>query len=341
MTDQLIAGMDRHIVEEMNLADEPLVRSELDRYLEVRIPEGTRPEAVGADDLTGRTPRVWTEPFDRLPQNLYLARLGDLTVFGRKLISPLKRDGALAELNCSRICASSILGVHVSHQVHESGYSVFYTPLGAGEKLFLFERIAADPSTEIVHPFAYLAGGKERSSPPTGWSVAPERSENLGVGEEVLRRYTLGLLRRHAPEGAVFYDPACSTGQFLAELKQEFPSCTTVGQDLSADMVRLAATRVDRVVCDDAIRPGVADRSVDWMFLRFLNSEVVTTGYAFELFRALAGKVKDDGRIVVLGHTPVLLQSSFFQEQGFVVEQASGATEDGSYVFQYYVLRRG
>jgi isonocardicin synthase len=340
VTDQLIAGTDQHIIDEMMLADEALVRAELDRYHGIRIASGTRPRPVRADALADRTPRSWSEPFDRLPQNLYLARVGDLEVFGRKLISPLKRDGRLAELNCSRICASSLLGVHAGHQVHEVGYTVCYTPLRDNEKRWLFQRIAADPGTEIVYPFAYLSGGKERRSPPSGWSVAPMRASNLGVGEEILRRYTIGLLRRQAPGGAIFYDPACSTGQFLAELKREFPTCTTVGQDLSAGMVRLAASQVDRVICDDAIRPGIADRSADYIFIRFLNSEVVTTGYAFELFRALAGKVKDDGRIIVFGHTPVLLQSGFFREQGFAVEQASGATDDGEYVFQYYVLRK-
>lgn len=324
----------------MNLPSIDQVAAEVARYERTRIPEGTIAVPTDSVELADRCPRSWHEPFDSLPQNLYFARVGDLVVFGRKLISPLKLRGELEELTCSRISAASIIGVHVSHQVHEDGYTVHYVPVRPAEKLWLFSRIVADPMIEITFPFSYLADGRERRSPSTGWAVNGARADNLGYGEQILREYTLRYLRGRQIDNATFFDPACSTGQFLAELQREFPRTTTIGQDISPDMAKLAAARLDRVICDDAIFPGVEDGSVDYMFVRFLNSEVVTTTFSMDLFRALAPKLVDDGRMIVLGHTPILPQLPFFRQCGFMAEQCSGSTEDGQYVFQYYVLWR-
>ena len=328
------------ITEEMNLPTDNAVAAEIARYERVRIGADVVAAPVSRATLAKRRPRSWHEPFDGLPQNLYLADVEGTVVFGRKLISPLKLRGELAELTCCRIDAASIIGVHLSDQVHEDGYTVHHVPVTPAEKLWLFSRIAAAPEVEIVYPFAYLHGGRERRSPEAGWSVDEHRADNLGVGEEILRRYTTRYLRSRDVTRATLYDPACSTGQFLADLKREFPATTTIGQDLSPDMVRLAARRLDRAVHGDAIHPAVDDGSVDYMFVRFLNSEVVTTTAAMALFRALAPKLATDGRMVVFGHTPVLLQESFFRQCGFAAEQCSGSSNHSNYVFQYYVLRK-
>ena len=70
----------------------------------------------------------------------------------------------------------------------------------------------------------------------------------------------------------VIYDPACSTGEFLEDFKKKFPESYTIGHDLSQEMVNYAKDFVDEACCCNAIDSPLKEKSVDLMFLRFLNS---------------------------------------------------------------------
>ncbi len=194
----------------------------------------------------------------------------------------------------------------------------------------------------MIHPFPYLdvMTRKERTSPAEGWSVDPMRADNLGRGEGNLRDYTVKYLRQFSPENSIFYDPACLTGEFLAELKRHFPNCITIRQDLSQQMVDVAKLRVDQVVQGNAINPYPSKQSVDYMFVRFLNAEVVTSEQAHTIFDRLVEVMKNSGRIIIFGHTPVLIQSSYFKKKGFIVDQMLGYLKTEPYIFRYYVLRK-
>ncbi len=105
-------------------------------------------------------------------------------------------------------------------------------------------------------------------------------------------------------------------------------------------MWRIGEDYVDEIYCGDSINTKIKDESVDIEFFRFLNSEVVTTEYAYLLFEHLYKKVKKNGIIVIFGHTPVLMKKEFFIKLGLKVVQSIAYDKDYDCIFQYYVLRR-
>ena len=86
-------------------------------------------------------------------------------------------------------------------------------------------------------------------------------------------------------EFKIVYDPACSTGEFLSDYKNSFPKSHTIGHDLSQEMIDYAKDYVDESFCCNAFDSPLKDNSVDLMFLRFLNSEVVNTQMAYKIFK--------------------------------------------------------
>ncbi|MEI8252593.1 MAG: hypothetical protein WCG25_02360 [bacterium] len=57
-------------------------------------------------------------------------------------------------------------------------------------------------------------------------------------------------------------------------------------------MTNYAKNFVDEIYTGDAINSPIPNNFVDIMFLRFLNSEIVTTSKSYELFDILEKKVK-------------------------------------------------
>ena len=204
----------------------------------------------------------------------------------------------------------------------------------------------SDPKIEISYPVAQLLGihKMEKVTPKDGWVVDKERAEFLSLGEEVIRDYTLKFLRKTVNINETFkvYDPACSTGKFLSVIKKTFSNALTVGQELSRQMVEYAKENggVDEVYCGDSIRPAVQPESMDFVFFRFLNGEVVSTDYAKKLFTSLSNTIKKGGYAILFGHTPVLLDAEWIVAQNFKIVQLNGHTEDNGFVFQYMVFQR-
>lgn len=136
----------------------------------------------------------------------------------------------------------------------------------------------------------------------------------------------------------IIYDPACSTGEFLEDFKKNYPKSYTIGHDLSQEMVDYAKNFVDESCCCNAINSPLKEKSVDLMFLRFLNSEVVTTKDAYKIFKVLVSKVKKNGIIVCFGHTPVLITKKWFIENNLRPIICNGYDSDRDAIFQYYVF---
>jgi len=57
-------------------------------------------------------------------------------------------------------------------------------------------------------------------------------------------------------------------------------------------MTEYAKKFVDEIYTGDSINSPIQDNSVNIMFLRFLNSEIVTKEYSYILFDKLVKKVK-------------------------------------------------
>lgn len=275
------------------------------------------------------------EPFGGKPYDLFFFRLEGRRYVGRK--TPFRFDGGARK--CALMDAGMLLGEVVREQVGAEGVAVHYRPLEAPARQDRFRRLAEDPQIEIYHPFPRLSGDR-REPCRSEWIPTPEDVEALDRDEEVMRRAVVELLSGRVEDGAVLYDPACSTGRFLSTLKRSFPSAVTVGQDRSGEMVEHCASRLDRVFHSDASSPALGEGEADFVFCRFLNLDVVTTAQAHGLFVPLAKRCREGGLVVVFGHTPVLLSEPFFRAVGLEVLGCSAASRRHDAVFQLYVLRR-
>jgi isonocardicin synthase len=308
--------------------------------LAVRSPGEAAP--LDGDALSARPVQVLFEPFEGKPYDLFFFEVGGRRFVGRKTPFRFERGGSVQELKCALVAASMVLGLVVRDQVTERGVLVYYRPLEEGERRAWFAAFHSRPEHDLYYPYPYLTaeGRRERCAPDEYWNTSPERVESLGEGERVLRQHTLDLLADCDLAGARLYDPACSTGEFLSALKARHPSAYVIGQDKSREMVELSRTRLDEAHWGDARHPAVPEGSVDWVFCRFLNVDVVPAAAAHALFLQAARCCREGGHLVVLGHTPILVAGSFFEALGLGIRQRIGYSRADDGVFQYYVLHK-
>ena len=280
--------------------------------------------------------------FQDYPQSIFIFKYGNLNIVGKKYQSDLCFTNKLPGVFCSKITAPMILGIVQREQITQDGILVFYDPFTNAMKNLVFDYLISDRGIDIYYPYAQLLSEKklEKTSPSDGWKFEGDRGEALGTGEAELRKYTIHFLRTVPTKNKIVFDPACSTGEFLANIKVHFPSVKTIGQELSPTMVKEAKKRVDVVYLGDSIISPVKNESVDFIFFRFLNGEVVTTEQAYNLLNALVKKCKIGGYIVVFGHSPVLVASEVMTDIGLTKIQYNGVSEDKSSVFQYYIYRK-
>ncbi|MDP3935444.1 MAG: methyltransferase domain-containing protein [Alphaproteobacteria bacterium] len=282
-------------------------------------------------------------PFHYNPQSIFQINYNGKTLVGKKYISNLVIKEELPGLFCSNISEDMLLGYLERVQITQDGVIVFFSPICSEQKKKIFRDLVKDRTIDIVYPYAQLLTEKklEKTTPIEGWVVDEKRADFLSLGEREIRLYTISLLKKIGNiNGKKMFDPACSTGKFLSTLKSNFPGIYTIGQELSKQMVDYARDKLDEVYLGDSINSCVPEESVDFVFFRFLNGEVVSTEYAYKLFNSLARKCKIGGYIIVFGHTPVLVASEYFEAMGFEIIQRNGVSEDEKHIFQYYVLRK-
>lgn len=330
------------IFEEMNLSTKDEERDEIKLYNKFYFPQHSVGNESNVDfsKILSRQEKIYRESRKAFPQNIFFISYGRYIVVGRKLISEKHLNNTLKELHCSAIRSYMLFGVLDSYEDSDLKIDIVYKPFTNSEKKAVFDKIRVSKDSELIYPFRYFnSKGEERHSPELGWQLNPLRAENLSLGEDRIRKYTIKFLKKFTLKNKILYDPACSTGKFLATIKKDFPDCYTIGQDLSPEMVNYARQFVDEIHLGDSMQPAVQRGSVDFCFIRFLNSEVVTTEQAKKLFVKLRGCIKESGIIVVLGHTPILLQASFFYKQGLDVINKIAYDEEDRSIFQYYVLK--
>ena len=282
------------------------------------------------------------EDFDyNLPQNIFLLKTykGKIIV-GRKIRSVLRIENKINAINCSMITAPMLLGFLKSRAYNNRKISIEFYPFTCEEKKYIFNDIKDNRLLDIYYPYKYkdYYSQKEEQSPETGWSFNPEKKEYLGYGEVHFRKFTDTWFKKIERKYKTVYDPACSTGEFLSDYKRNFPTSYTIGHDLSQEMIEYAKNYVDEYCCCNAIDSPLKNSSVDLMFLRFLNSEVVTTKDAYKLLKVLITKVRKSGLIVCFGHTPVLIRKEMFQKFGLKPVICNGYDKDRNAIFQYYVF---
>lgn len=297
------------------------------------------------DNILKRDIFVFYDKTYNLPQNIFFLKISrDVVLVGRKILSDLYLANKIKALNCSKITPSMLLGILYETKKDRDNIYVSYYPLTSGEKLHIFNSNINNRLIDIYFPFRYsdYYTKKEKTSPSQGWSLTEEKVVYLGWGEKHIRDYTIEyFLKNNIIDGKpIVFDPACSTGEFLYTIKKYFPSCTTVGQDLSKEMVRYANNFVDITYHGNSINPYMENNTVDILLLRFLNSEVVSTVMAYRLLTRLIRTVKPGGLIFCFGHTPVLLRYVFFAKKNLRIIQANGLDTTTNGIFQYYVLHK-
>jgi SAM-dependent methyltransferase len=308
--------------------DPTLVRDEIDARTAMQAGDFSHWARAGE--------HVIREEHHNFPERLFLFRLGDVWHVGSKTISDLVVEHGLPGLFCSRVHWHNVLGPLTSVRTSDADVRVGFRPLDEAGRRAAFDAIT--PETELTHPFArHREPGQEVVA--EAWEVNDHEAALLNLGEEHIRRHTL---ERFGPRFAdlntdvVAYDPACSTGRFLADFASLNPArIRTVGQDLSQEMVDYAAAHLERVHVGDAMEPAVPPLSVDIMFVRFLNNEVVSTAQARQILPRLAFCLKPGGTMVLLGHSPLLVDAVDLVAAGMTVTQTVARQDD--YVFQYYV----
>lgn len=314
--------------------DPAFVETELKARTELQAGDFSRWEQPGGhllrEELTGR------------PERLFVFRAGERWYAGYKTISDYVLERDMPGVFCSRIHWHNVVGELESFRTSTTDARVTFRPLDEVSRRAAFDAIT--PLTEIVHPFPkQREQGREKTSPPDGWLVSDERDAFLSMGEEHIRRYTKDLFGpRFAAltEDVLAYDPACSTGRFLSDFATLNPArIRTVGQDLSLEMTEYAKGRLEQVHHGDAMDPAAAPGSAEIVFSRFLNSEVVSTARAREILPRLVATLRPGGSMVLLGHSPVLLDAVDLAGAGLRVLQTT-ARQDGC-VFQYYVCELG
>ena len=328
-----------------------LIESEVARYDKYHIRGGEPALEANWDEIKNRPIARLDESLFELPQSIFFLNVAvpgypsPVRLVGRKLLSDLWIKDKIPEIHCSFISADMILGLYVDQRVTESKVVVHYYPFENAEKLLLMKNVvdSEGKSAELIFPFSLLreSSRKELCSPPEGWIVDDAFDVMLGCGEERIREYTIYFMKSVNTTTATLYDPACSTGVYLSTLKKAFPNSFTIGQDLSEQMVGFSRQRVDEVHCGNAMEPKIKAGTADFVYIRFLNSEVVTSAEAEDLMLAVLPTVKKSGYFIVFGHTPVLLSSANFQAlDGFRLVQSVGVARDKSGIFQYYILQR-
>ena len=298
-------------------------------------------DEINLNDIFNRK-TIKFEDFDyNLPQNIFLLKFykGKIIV-GRKIRSILRIENKINAINCSMITAPMLFGFLKKRSLKNKKITIEYYPFNNEEKKFIFNEIKENRKIDIYYPYKYrdFYTGKEEVSPEEGWSFNPEKKEYLGYGEVHFRKFTEVFLKKMNNNYKIVYDPACSTGEFLSDYKKSFPMSHTIGHDLSREMIEYAKNYVDESLCCNAINSPLKNNSVDLMFLRFLNSEVVSTKDAYKIFKVLVTKVKKNGLIICFGHTPVLIRKEMFQKYGLVPIICNGYDEERDAIFQFYVF---
>ena len=340
-----------------------IIQREINFYLNTRTSQSnSETHLINLTDNYQRSIQIWDEGHNQLPQSIFLLQTDcchsqmPISFVGRKHLSNLYIENKIPELHCSQIRSTMLFGIfHHSHS-SQSNVKIYYYPLQQNEKQFLFDQIQQQNdklNTEIIYPFCLLhpLTHEELHSEPDGWLLTEEMVDELNQGETHLRDYSVKMILENklqiCNERSVIYDPACSTGQFLFTLKCSFPWIHTIGQDLSRSMIEYVQNHnhADEAIHLDAEFWPMNKDQVDMIFIRFLNSEVVTTTKASVLFNKILDRIKRNGQVVVLVHTPVLLSSSDFLsiQKSLVVEQCIGITNDSQHgiaLFQYYILKQ-
>lgn len=304
-----------------------------------RVPAvGSCPSIIAS--ARGRTPREHFIGWNDKPFDLFLMKSRGGEFVGRKTHVQF---GAADARKCCIVQPHMLLGVLAGLRVCAEGVYVYALPLDEEqhESRTVFEMLEQESNTELSYPFVVLDERRqERRVSSEYWKASEAFVSYLDRDEAMYRELSQKALEGVIGDGGVVFDPACSTGRFLADLKQAYPAIRAIGQDASSSMAQVAREHLEEVYVGDAMQPQMPPGRVDLLVLRFLNFDVVTSQQARVLFQRLSPLVKTGGHVLLIGHTPILLDAAWFEVQRFQVERRVGSWRSGQGLFQYYLLKK-
>lgn len=322
---------------------EDMEKHEICVYNETYFEPTAKSSVININAICKRTLTTFVDRDYNFPQNIFLINgYKGKTIVGRKIRSILRIENKINAINCSMITAPMLLGILKSKNKTKRKIEISYFPFNNDEKETVFNELKNDRMIDIYYPYRYREydTNKEQVSPKTGWSFDTNRKQYLGYGEVHLRDFTNEYFKSYDFNNKKIYDPACSTGEFLSEFKKRHPNSYTIGHDLSQEMVDYAKDFVDESYCCNAINSPLKNSEIDLMFLRFLNSQVVSTKDASEMFLKLLTKVKKGGLLAAFGHTPFLISKEWLMKSGVKIVNCSGYDVERDAIFQYYVMEK-
>jgi hypothetical protein len=213
-------------------------------------------------------------------------------------------------------------------------------PKHANWKQALFDRADRIQGFDIHFPFPPSGEtGDEFVCPDSFWTECARNPVSLDQEEAHFRSFTINFLRDIVHPGCVIYDPASSTGSFSGYLKAALPQCLILASDASLSMAQTTRNRIDHAFVCDALHPALRDNACDILICRFLNHEVMTTPLANKIFSKMVPLIKRNGKMIVFGHTPILIDiPRISQKYGMTLTSSLGRSELPNGLFQYYVV---
>ncbi|KIO77843.1 hypothetical protein TH53_06810 [Pedobacter lusitanus] len=274
--------------------------------------------------------------FNDKPFDIFLLKLDNLHLVGRKTPARINIADEKSRRKSCLVEPDMLFGKLIKFAELTEGYEIIYQKLP--DEVIQDKFALISPLDELIYPLKRLIDGQEVAQPEEYWNNCATDVSLLDDDEIFLREMTGNILMEYLVPGSIVYDPACSTGAFLAHLKKISPEICTVGQDLNPNMIAIAKERVDKVCAGNSLIPVCSEKSVDVVICRHLNLDVVTSEVAKELFLAAAESLKIGGVMVVIGHTPILITSAWMEEQGFNVLRRNCVTPYAHAVFQLYLF---
>lgn len=329
----------------MNIA---FLKRELTYYQKMMLPDNIVEKEYNYNQVKTREASVFKDSMSDCVDRFFLINIQDkYQILGFKIMVNYFRNQGEASIDMdSQITADMLLGVYKKMEVDNNIVTAVYYPLEQGEKKYAFNMIKQCMDAEVTYPIVLTQNPKDMPKWKEIWEerikdkTKDELVEFLSNTEVHLRRYTEEVLRNNQKFNFTIYDPACSTGEFLEYVKEKFSGAYAIGHDMDENMVRIAETKVDESACCNASASSIAAKSIDILVLRFLNYAVVNRTEAEKLFKKLVTRVKDDGMIICFGHTPVLLDTTFFESFGLKIIKKIGYEQFTDSIFQYYVMKR-
>ena len=298
-------------------------------------------QKIQSDQTTGtiKTDESIQVGYNEKPFDIFILSTGGRKLIGRKTPARIHPDDEVNRKKCCLVEAQMILGELLSVDENSEGYHLRYRNLSSEEKDELFAALA--PLDDLAYPLRRRIDGRETAQPQDYWTDRAREPFSLDDDEIILRTAVRQLLALHLAKGTIVYDPACSSGTFLADLQHHHPHIHTIGQDLNEGMIDYARSRIDEAYLGNSLQPACGKERADIVLCRHLNLDVVTSDIAQQLFGAAAFSLRPGGLMVVIGHTPVLTDAAWMEAQGFTIVNRLGLTPSGHAAFQLYMLQKG